>query len=72
MQEAANKENQSPEASPLKRKRAEMKWTPGLEFNKNWIRGKKWAYTKLFKENDPEGWKKEQLARLERQKKALE
>ena len=36
MQEAANKENQSPEASPLKRKRAKMKWTPGLEFNKNW------------------------------------
>ena len=36
VQEAANKENQQPETSPLKRKRAEMKWTPGLESNKNW------------------------------------
>ena len=58
--------------SALKRKRAETKWTPGLEFNKNWNRGKKREYSKLCKENDPEGWKKEQLARLEHQKKVLE
>ena len=66
VQEAANKENQPPEAFPLKRKRAEMKWAPGLEFNKNWSRGKKREYNKLYKENDPEGWKKEQLVRCER------
>ena len=72
MQEAANKENQPPEASPIKRKRAEMKWTPGLKFNNSWSKGKKREYSKLFKENDPDGWKKVQLEALERRKKALE
>ena len=71
MQEAANKENQPSEASPLKRKRMEMKWTPGLKFNSSWSRGKKREYNKLFKENDPDGWKKNQLDVLERRKKAL-
>ena len=66
------KENQQPNTSPLKRKRATLEWTPGLKFNKSWSRGKKREYNKLFKENDPEGWKKEQLERLERQKQALE
>ena len=72
VQETANKENQPLEASPLRRKRAEMKWTPGLEFNKNWSRGKKREYNKFYKENDPEGWKKNQLDLLEGRKKALE
>ena len=72
MQEAANKENQPSEASPLKRKRMEMKWTPGLEFNKNLSRGKKREYNKLFQENDPDAWKKNHLDALELRKKALE
>ena len=70
--QVAEKENQQPNTSPLKRKKAEMKWKPGLKFNKNWGRAKKREYNRLFKENDPEGWKKEQLERLERQKQALE
>ena len=72
VQEAANKENQPPEGSPIKRKRTEMKWTPGLKFNPSWNRGKKREYNKLLKENDPDGWKKGQLEALERRKKALE
>ena len=71
MKEAANKENQPLEASPIKRKRTEMKWTLGLKFNNGWNRGKKWEYNKLFKENDLDGWKKNQLDVIERRKKAL-
>ena len=70
-QEEANKENQPPKASPAKRKKVEMKWTPGLEFNPKWNRNKKREYNKLFKENDPEGWKKVQLDMIERRKQAL-
>ena len=55
VQEAANKEYQPSEASLLKRKRAETKWTPGLEFNKSWSRGKKREYNNFYKENDPDG-----------------
>ena len=69
---AENNENHQPGGSSLKRKKVEMKWTPGLKFDKNWSHGKKRQYNKLFKENSPEGWKKEQLERLERQKQALE
>ena len=49
-----------------------MKWTPGLKYNNSWTRGKKREYNKLFKENDPEGLKKNQLDILEPRKKALE
>ena len=70
--QAADKENQQPNTSPLKRKKAELEWKPGLKFNENRDLAKKRQYNRLFKENDPEGWKKEQLERLERQRQALE
>ena len=50
--QAVDKENKKPTASPLKRKKAELEWKPGLKFNKNWNLAKKRQYNRLFKEND--------------------
>ena len=67
--EDGDKENQSPK----KRARANetFEWKAGMKFNHKWPPKKKKEFNKQFKEKDPEGYKKEQLDRLERQRKAI-
>ena len=49
-----------------------MEWKPGLKLNKDWHHGKKNEYYRLWKDNDPEAWKKDKLEGLKRQVKELE
>ena len=46
-------------------------WTPGLKFDPKWHISKKRWYGQAFKKNDPEGWKKDRLARIKEEEKKL-
>ena len=62
----SDKEN----VTPKKRRKpaaTTVEWKPGLEFNHKWDRAKKADYNRQFRKNDPEGFKKVMLERLERQ-----
>ena len=65
----SDKENETPKK---RRKPAgTFEWKPGMRFNKKWERAKKSDLNRQFKGKDPEGFEKEMLARLERQRKAI-
>ena len=64
-------ENSNPNSPPKKRK-VLLEWKPGLKLDKTWNGRKKYVYYKLWKENDPEGWKKDREETLRRQLKELE
>ena len=65
-----------PPSPPNKRQKGKSfadkyEWTTGLQFDKKWPMDKKRWYTYAFKKNDPEGWKKHRLERIEQERKEL-